>query len=125
LSIHVKLHAMIYIFFVAHNIYKIYYDFIYLSSVSYLSLCYLNISENRNSLQNSMISQHSSQPEIITVPERIVTVSARTSVSTDVSTSDSGSGELVHEVRVPPRLPARFQLLSKVGLLSSVFQALQ
>ncbi|KAK3092379.1 hypothetical protein FSP39_002167 [Pinctada imbricata] len=41
--------------------------------------------------ENSIQSATSSQPEIVTVPERIVTVSARNSVSTDNSVSDVGS----------------------------------
>ncbi|XP_021351737.1 uncharacterized protein LOC110449292 [Mizuhopecten yessoensis] len=55
----------------------------------------------------------SSQPEIVTIKERIVTVSARTSLSTDASLSDTGPLEQEEE-RVPPMLSARYQLGSKM-----------
>ncbi|XP_069118021.1 TALPID3 protein-like [Argopecten irradians] len=59
-------------------------------------------------------SRESSQPEIFTVPERIVTVSARTSLSTDASLNDTGPGE-ENEKRIPPMLSARYQLGSKMN----------
>ncbi|XP_033735933.1 protein TALPID3-like isoform X2 [Pecten maximus] len=65
----------------------------------------LNVSES---------SRESSQPEIFTVPERIVTVSARTSLSTDASLSDTGPIEQ-DEKRIPPMLSARYQLGSKMN----------
>ena len=51
---------------------------------------------------------YSEKVSIVTIPERIVTVSARTSLSTDISYNDE-EGE-----RIPPKLTSKVQAPHKV-----------
>ncbi|XP_078313405.1 uncharacterized protein LOC111128961 isoform X2 [Crassostrea virginica] len=83
------------------------------------------------SVETSIHSATSSQPEIVTVPERIITVSTRSSVSSDQSLSDSAQILTIQEQlvtvsaplsmeddstmsqreedeKIPPRLPDKF-----------------
>lgn len=91
------------------------------------------------SVEISVNSATSSQPEIVTIPERIVTISTRSSLSSDRSLSDSGQILTVQEKlvtisaaqhmeddsttsqaeeeeeKIPPRLPDKFHQYAKVS----------
>lgn len=100
----------------------------------------VDMSTVTESVETSIHSATSSQPEIVTVPERIVTVSTRSSLSSDNSLSDSGQILTIHEKlvtisaplsmedestasqaeeedeKIPPRLPDKFHhYTAKVG----------
>lgn len=98
----------------------------------------LDLSTVTESVETSIHSATSSQPEIVTVPERIVTVSTRSSLSSDNSLSDSGQILTIQEKlvtisaplsmedestasqeedeKIPPRLPDKFNhYTTKVG----------
>lgn len=64
------------------------------------------------SAQNSMSSSSDISDNVITVPERIVTISAQNSVSAS-DVSDAGT---IDEEKIPPKLSTRFHHFSKVGL---------
>lgn len=100
----------------------------------------VDMSTVTESVETSIHSATSSQPEIVTVPERIVTVSTRSSLSSDNSLSDSGQILTIQEKlvtisaplsmedestasqaeeedeKIPPRLPDKFHhYTTKVG----------